>query len=181
MYNKVAIAKRYSKALFDVCIELDVLKEVKKDFAILKELIKEFKITNFFKKSEQSDYCEIELSKIFCSDEIYKFHKIVQNLIRLLLQNQRMTLLKDIVEEFFSFVNKFEKKEKVIIETAHKLDKEDQMKFITKIENDLGNNFYFEFTENESCIGGYKIILRSKVIDATIKNRIERLSMGIRL
>lgn len=181
MYSSLAIAERYSKALFAASLEAEKLKEIEEDLTLLSNILSDEIILEFIKKSEQYSKYSVSLVDAMVTSDSYKFTAITKNLLNLLFENGRAGLLPEIIYGFFKIANKYENKEKVIVETAAPLDELGKAKFINKIVKDLGDNFYFEFKSNKDLIGGYRVIIRSKVLDASVKNRIDCLQRMIKV
>lgn len=181
MYSDFALSRRYAKALVQVCVEKNLLNLIEQDFSIISDIVVDEAVGLMIKKAAQCGECSQNIVEALCNSSGCDFTAETKNFVRLLFENGRGELLHDVLAEFESIVNKLEKREKVIIETSSKLEEHNKARFIAKITKDLGENFYFEFRDKKELIGGYRIIFRSKVLDATVKNRIERISKMIKL
>lgn len=181
MYSNLAVARRYADALFEAAQESEAILVVEEDLAVLLGLVKDPKIELVFKKPSEAVACGKVIVDAMKSVSDYQFSPITQNFVTVLFENERSDLFEEVIDAFSMLVNLSQNREKIVVETAVPLDEVGKAKFIAKITGDLGDSFYFEFKEVKDLIGGYRIVFRSKVLDATIKNRVDRLSRMIKL
>ena len=167
-------SKRYSKALFDLCVEENILDEVYSNANMLCELIgQNGEIISFIKdiridKSKKKDF----IKKSFDS----AFNNTFINFIELLIDKDRIDLLQDIIADFISCYKEYNHIGIVYISSATNLS-DDQK---SKLESKIISNSDYETLEthydiNKSLIGGISIKIGDKVVDATIKTKIDSI------
>ena len=174
MLSECFIAKKYSEALFEAAHEEKALSFVQQDLDSLKNLMMDSEISLFF--SEIDKFCELEnLLLSFLKEE--KFNTLTNNFLRLLLENKRMYLLKDIIDGFYDLMLKSDNMHCVMIESAKDLSKSDQ-EYLSNLmaKYSSGKNLYFKFIKNPSIIYGIRINFESKVLDFSFHSMIEKFA-----
>ncbi|WP_456342999.1 ATP synthase F1 subunit delta [Thermovibrio sp.] len=175
MRPEVRIARRYAKALAEVLPD-DRLEKVLKE---VEELLKIFneKALKYFKSpvvpvERKRALLEEILSKVEISPELKK-------VLLLMVQRNRLGLLREFKEEFESFVNARLGIVKAEITSATELDEETLNKIAKKIEELFGKKAEITVKLDPSIIGGFIVKVADKVLDASIKTQLENLKKAI--
>ena len=103
----------------------------------------------------------------------------VRNLLRLLVDRNKMVFLKNISEFFEHAVAQRLKQVRVHVTSASPLDDAQSKKLQSSLERILGKSALIEVEIDESLIGGLRLSVGSLVADATIKNSLALLKRSI--
>ncbi len=99
-----------------------------------------------------------------------------ENFIRLLVHNGRIDLVGQIRELFESYRAGHEGYVDVKVTTAYPLTEEDQEKLISALEKHLGKKVHLQVDQDRGLIGGVIIRAGDKVIDGSVRGRLERMA-----
>ena len=103
----------------------------------------------------------------------------VQNLLKLLVDRNKMIFLKNITEFFENAVAKRLNQVRVNVASAYPLNDKQLKKLQSNLEKILGKNAIIEANVDESLIGGLRLNVGSLVADATLKNGLALLKQSI--
>ena len=103
----------------------------------------------------------------------------VRNLLKLLVERNKMMFLKNIAEFFEHAVDQRLKQVRVNVVSAYLLSDAQQKKLKSTLEKILGKSAILEASVDESLIGGMRLNVGSLVADATLKNGLALLKRSI--
>lgn len=99
-----------------------------------------------------------------------------ENFARLLVHNGRISLVGEIRTLFERYRAEHEGYTDVEVITAYPLDREDQNELARVLERHLGKKVRLEVDEDRSLIGGVIIRSGDRVIDGSVRGRLQRLA-----
>jgi F-type H+-transporting ATPase subunit delta len=103
----------------------------------------------------------------------------VRNLLKLLVDRNKMVFLKNITEFFENAVAKRLNQIRVNVASAYPLEDKQLKKLQSDLEKILGKKAIIEASVDESLIGGLRLNVGSLVADATLKNSLALLQQSI--
>ena len=103
----------------------------------------------------------------------------VRNLLKLLVDRNKIVFLKNITDFFEHAVAKRLNQVRVEVASAYPLSDAQQDKLKSTLERVLGKTAILETRVDESLIGGMRLSVGSLVADATIKNNLALLKQSI--
>ncbi len=171
------VALTYGKALFEVAQQLNsvdlfldqinFIKSVFKNEQDFYELYKSPRINKLDKKNL--------LKKIFKD----KISKEVLNFLFILLDKKRPHSFIEISKEFIRLANQYKNIEEGIVYSAVKLS-DNQMELLEKRFSEItGKGIKLQAIQDPSLIGGVKVKIGDKVVDASIKNQLKNLKYTV--
>lgn len=98
------------------------------------------------------------------------------NFLKLLVQNNRLTLLPYITEIFETYKADDEGYIDVEVTTAYAFSKEEKQTFASKLEKTLSKKVHMNVTVDKSLIGGVLVRAGDRVIDGSIKGQLQQLA-----
>ncbi|MBF0746929.1 ATP synthase F1 subunit delta [Gemella sp. 19428wG2_WT2a] len=172
MKNKV-LAGKIAKSLFNIAKENDALLVVEND---LTESSKSILNEQSFITLMNNPNILIE-KKCQIIDAAFKgVNPYVVNVIKILANNLHVNLIDEVREDFQKLNNKFNKTQLVKVESVYKLTDEELEKVANAIKSKIKvDNVEIENVLDETLIGGLRISYDGKVIDSTIKARIQEM------
>jgi F-type H+-transporting ATPase subunit delta len=167
------VARRYSKALFELTEELKLTDKVVKDFSDLKKTIDNSNELQLFLKTPViSSYRKGEvLGKMFKG----KFQDLTFKFIILLTKKERENMLYAIAEDYLNLVDEKRGIVKVKINTASKIQDKDKKAIEDKLSKFMGKTIKASYDIDNAIIGGFVAKVSDTVIDASISRQLELL------
>jgi F-type H+-transporting ATPase subunit delta len=166
------IAEVYARALFEVAKEHDVLDRVHDELGEFAEALSDdrtlqvFLFSPYFSSEEKRD----GVSKIVSdADEHFV------NFLELLAERHRMPALFRIRREFDSMWADENKLLPVTVTSAIELDEGFADDIGKRIEDQTGRTVELSSNVDPEVLGGLKVQVGNMVLDATVRNRLERL------
>jgi F-type H+-transporting ATPase subunit delta len=106
--------------------------------------------------------------------------RLVGNLFRLILKNRRVEILRDFFRVYLEVHERGEGILRVQVETATTLEDADQAALWEKLEATTGKTVIVEPRVVPEILGGVRLIVESRVVDGSIRHRLERLKKELR-
>jgi len=169
------IAAPYARALFEFACEASILHSITADFNNLYSLLgKTPDLMRYLKNPLVSSEAKTEiLYRVFkgrVNSETVRFFDI-------LVKRNRIDLLVPILHSYLELVYKTADVKEYEIQTAFPMTKFQKWKLINKLKSLTGiREIRLNITVDDSLIGGFLIKTSSKVVDFSIKNRLEKLA-----
>ena len=102
------------------------------------------------------------------------------NLLKLLVHNNRLVLLPYIAKIFEAYKAEDEGYAEVEVVTAYALSKEAKQNLATTLEKTLGKEIHMNVTVDKSLIGGVLVRAGDKVIDGSIRGRLQNMQKALK-
>jgi F-type H+-transporting ATPase subunit delta len=170
------IARVYAEALFDVAKDKDKLDRIHEELSEFAQALSDdremqvFLFSPYFSSAEKREGLEKAVSG---ADEEFV------NFLELLVEKHRMPLVFRIQRQFEQRWKKENKKLDVTVTSAIELDPKVAEKVGKEIEKQTGQSVELRSTVDEGIIGGLVLQVGNMVLDASIRNRLERLRKNI--
>lgn len=164
------VAKNYAKTLFLVAKKNDSISKVSEELDRFKQNFS----SSFAQELKNPVISRSELTKII--NEVtskFKLGALTSNLFSAIVKNRRLNLFPEIYEEFSRLVKSYEKILEVEISSAAEINLEEVKKIISKKYPD--KTIAMKHRIDKDMIGGIQIKIGSQVIDASLKNQINKI------
>jgi len=99
-----------------------------------------------------------------------------ENFLKLLVQNNRLSLLPSIAEQFETYKAADEGYIDVEVSTAFGFSEEAEREFASKLEQLLNKKIHINVTVDQSLIGGVLVRAGDRVIDGSIRGQLQQLA-----
>ena len=172
------VAKTYAQSLFEVGLELETLDSFKEQLGTLVNLLE-----------ENADFMELFKTPKISTDakkkiieEIFKdtFSSEFLNFLRILFDKGRATHIVEIKQHFDSMLKKHMNIEVAEVISAVKLSDDEKEKLKEKLEKLTGKTIELKTSVTPEIIGGLFIKIGDKVIDSSIKSKLENIKENLR-
>jgi ATP synthase F1 delta subunit len=166
------IAEVYARSLFEVAMEHDQLDEIHEELDQFADVLSEdrqlqlFFFSPYFSSEEKKD----GVAKVIEGGNAY-----FVRFLELLAEKHRLPVLFRIRREFDALWAKEQKLLEVSVTSAVELDEETVKGIGKKIEEQTGNRVELTSRVDPDLIGGLVIRVGNMVLDASVRNRLERL------
>jgi len=167
------LARPYAEAVFKRALETKSTSVWSDTLAFLSAVMQdqEMAIIIANPKVEQEQLTQLLLD--ICQEQIQKEGV---NLVKILIENDRVLLAPQISELYESFKAEHEGYLDVEVTSAYALTKEEQKKFATILEKKLDKKVHITASVDKGLIGGFLAKAGDKVIDGSIKGQLQQLA-----
>lgn len=167
------VSKVYSKALFDIAVELNLLDRIYNEFEIIVNSLKEY--PSFYEIIISPKISGTEKKIII--DKIFKekISKEFTDFIDLLIDKRRIDFIKDIFSEFKLLNNEYKGLVIAKVESVISLEKEQIKDLEIKLNKLTGKTVTVNNIINPDIVGGLVIRVGDKIIDGSVKLKLENL------
>ena len=170
------IARVYAEALFEVAKEKDKLDELRDELNEFTDALEQnremqlFLFSPYFSSAEKSEGLEKAISG--GSEEIMNF-------LELLIEKHRTPVIFRIRRAFEDLWKLENKRLDVTVTSAVELDPEVVKRVGAEIEKQTGRTVDLQSTVDDSILGGIVLQVGNMVLDASIRNRLEKLRKSV--
>lgn len=176
MAEKRTVARPYAQAAFALAQEQDTLQTWSTMITLLGQAASEQQLADVLANPEQEPAKMVELLQAIGGDVMFDSGI---NMLKLLAENDRLTLLPEIAELFEEARAEFEKSLHAEVVSATALSDAQQQQIIAALSKRLGKEVTLSYRVDESLIGGAIIYAGDMVIDGSVANRLEKLSTSL--
>lgn len=176
--DKITVAKRYGKALFELAVESQQAEDVYNELLKVRQIFEDIPQLGDLLSDVRLDLNE----KRNVMDNLVKgFDGIVRNALEVIYQYNRMYDILLIIDEYERRFNDWNNLVLGSVTTAVPLTKEQKAKLTQKVANQLGYQ-KAELTEkvDPNILGGVIVEANHHVIDGSIRSRLEYLRKELR-
>jgi len=165
------IGRRYAEALFEAAIELDKLEQFRDEIKAVSDVFEnEPQLKTIFEHPKLSKNEKKDIIKSIFGGKV---SQEILNLCYIVVDKNREKHIKDISDQYIKLSN-----EKMgIVEaqavTAVPMDEEEKLKLQNKLSEKLGKKVLLSNIVDEKLIGGVLVRIEDKVIDSSIKGKLE--------
>ena len=177
--NNQEIVKRYSNALYSLALEKKKNSVIVKDLEKIKELSKKNQEFNkLFFSPLVSSIKQKEILNIVSTG--LELDNITKNFLFLLSFNKRLMFLDKIYDYFINVLSKEKNVLNVDIILPKKISKKEINEIQNKLKLKIKDKIKLNFLEDENIISGFIIKLGSRMIDYSIKSKLDKIRDSIR-
>ena len=166
-------SERYSRALFEVVKEANVLEKTENDIKNFESLLKnslEFK--NFvhnptLSKENQNNVIQLLAEKL-------NFSKNLKNFLLLLVEKRRIFFVEKIIDSFSRLCSQKRGEVKASLISSKELSEAELDSISKELSSSTSSTIKFDYKVDKELIGGLKLQLGSFMIDTSIKNKLNK-------
>lgn len=172
-------ATTYGDALFELAVQEDKVdalyeeaKVVLTAFSDNGELVK---LLNHPKvnKEEKKEFAENVFSRFVSRD--------MAGFLLIMIDKQRQMNIMDALEYFVERVLEYKKTGRAFVTTAKELSEEQKKRIVNRLlETTKYKDFIVEYSVDESLIGGMIIRINDRIVDSSIKNRLDDMARDLK-
>ncbi len=172
------VAKVYSQALFQIGLEQDSLESFLSELKIITKTCTDY--PEFYDILRSPKVRTDEKKKVV--DEVFSAHQSQEmtNFIKIILDKRRIRELMAIAREFENLIDHHKGIVKAIAYTTKPLDNEEIERLQKKISEMSGKQIELINKIDENLIGGVLIKLGDRVIDGTLKGKLDKLQNSLK-
>ncbi|MFN8576450.1 MAG: F0F1 ATP synthase subunit delta [Candidatus Sericytochromatia bacterium] len=177
MRNTV-VSERYAQALFEISQSQNLTEKIQEDLKVISETLKEYHdFNNLLLHPVISNQDKKDMfSKIFSE----KIDKVTENLVMLLIDKKRESLIPEISELYKQMYNKLHSRVIAEVYTSIEISKNLLSIIKGKLETYLSKEVEIEDHVDPKVIGGVLVKIGDRVIDGTIRTKFENMARSLR-
>lgn len=172
MSELTTIARPYAKAAFDFAVEQSAVEKWTEMLGFVAEVAKNDQVQAFLNSSFSAQKIADTVISI-CGEQL---DKSGQNLIRLMAENKRLTVLPVVFEQFKSYVEDYNATAEVQVISAQPLNATQTEKITAAMEKRLSRKVRLNCSVDSSLIAGVIIRTEDFVIDGSSRGQLARLA-----
>ncbi|QCI24128.1 F0F1 ATP synthase subunit delta [Buchnera aphidicola (Muscaphis stroyani)] len=172
MMELKTIARPYAEAIFYIAIQKNTIEEWKKILILINEISSNEKIKHFLSGALSPKY----LASVFISISKDLINKEAENFIRLLAQNQRLNILKNILNEFLNLEALHKNIIYVELTSSFHLENTQIIQIKNTLEKILLKKIKFIYKIDQYILSGIILKINDTVLDFSMRNDLEKMS-----
>ncbi len=176
MTELATLARPYATAVFKRAKESSATKDWSGELALLKAVVTNDEMAKIVNNPKIKKEKLVELILSVCD---IKISSEGANFLRLLVQNNRLSLLPFIVEIYEQEKADAEGYLKVDVLSAYPFSKDANQKFTKTLEKAFKKEIHMNVTVDKSLIGGVLVRAGDKVIDGSIRGQLQHLQKAL--
>jgi len=176
MSELATLARPYAAAVFKRANETDATVKWSQSLAFMSAVLKNEDISVVIDNPKVNKQRLSALMLDICQGHVNEEN---ENFLKLLVHNNRLTLLPTIAKLFEVYKAEAEGYVEVDVITAYPLSKEGKQSFMTTLENTLGKKIHMNVAVDKSLIGGVLVRAGDRVIDGSIKGRLQHMKKAL--
>ncbi|TAK64852.1 F0F1 ATP synthase subunit delta [Methylobacter sp.] len=173
MSELATLARPYAAAVFKRSKETGKTEQWSKSLAFISAVLNDKEVSVVVANPKVSKERLSALMLDICQGQV---DEEGANFLKLLVQNNRLTLAPTIAELFEALKAESEGYVDVEVTTAYAFSKEEKQSFISTLEKTLSKKVHMNVTVDKSLIGGVLVRAGDRVIDGSIKGQLQQLA-----
>ena len=170
------IAQTYAEALFSLALEEKKLSSLQEEGKQLSDIIND---NPDFLLLLNSRFMSAEERKEVANKILKGFDDDIVNLIKVIVDNNRVDYVQEILQAFNSLCNEYRGVKEGLVYSAFPLDKQTINTIKEKISQVEHMDVELIAKVDPSLIGGVKVVINSHVYDGSIKNQLEKMQINL--
>ena len=175
---ELTVSKVYGQALYDAAVEMGKVDEIQQETEQIHIIFQREK--EFYEILTDPSLSVARKKELIKNVFEGRVSKETESFLYILVDKGRLHNYGDILKEFDKLKNEAEGFGEGVIYSARLLNEEQLQKLEAETGKLLGKKIRLKNLIDESLIGGVKIITEGKIIDASIRNRLDRLYTEIK-
>ena len=182
MADNNTTARPYAQAIFDIAKDTGTIELWAEGLILAKEIFKDSHLNDFLSKPSLSPEQKLKfISKLFSeiTDETMIFSgddDCGNNLIKLLIENSRISVFPEISEHFNSLKSELENSVNVTVSSAVPLSEDQKLALEEVLKKRFESEIYLQTEIDETLVGGAIIRTGDVVIDGSLRASLSGLS-----
>lgn len=177
MAEAITIARPYATAVFRLAKEKNALAEWSEQLGLLAGITSNVEISALI---DDPKLGSTELEKIMLSICEGKLNAEATNLVKLMAQNDRLTIMPDVAEAFEALKAQDEARLEALLTAAEKPSDEQVQMLVKQLEARFGKKIEAQVEIDPELIGGIKIVVGDTVIDASVRGQLQELAYTLK-
>ncbi|MEA3638710.1 MAG: F0F1 ATP synthase subunit delta [Lamprobacter sp.] len=171
--DSTTIARPYAEAAFEVARASQQLDAWSDDLAKLAAIVADPQVASQLGNPKLSDSELVDLLFAVAGEGL---SVEIQNLVRLLAENERLTVLPDLARLYEARKTAIQGVRHIQIRSAYALSAAEQQTLQSSLKRHFGTEVELRVEEDASLIGGLEVRADDVVIDGSVRGRLQQLA-----
>ena len=175
---KGAVAGRYSEALYEIAVKANLVDQLEEELKAVVSVIndsEQLRKILFHPRITAAEKKEV-LDNLFKE----RISEVAMSFLGLLVERHREVYLSDITEYFTGLANKARNISDVSVTSAVELTKDEKKRLTDAMAKCTGKKVRLSYSVDKSLLGGLLVRVGDKVIDGSVRTRLETLREHLR-
>lgn len=172
---KITSAKRYARAAFELALEKNELEGLRNGLQKVLEISKDIELTTIL----ENPRIPFDAKKTILESRLGEINSLALNLTLLLVSRGLLKIFPKIYQEFISILDTHYGIERAKVITAIQLDEDEKEIISRQLGSLINRKILVENEVNPDIIAGFIARIRDKLIDASIRQRLETLKKNL--
>jgi F-type H+-transporting ATPase subunit delta len=172
MSEQISLARPYAKAIFELARDAGEYTEWSDQLELLAMIAQDAAMIGVIHNPDVSEQQLAELIIGVAGDQL---NEQGQNLVKLLVRNDRVSAVTDINQQFLVLRDNAEQVIEAQLITASEVDEAQKKNIEAALSSRLGKQIKLETTVDESLIGGAIVRAGDWVVDGSVKAQLQEL------
>jgi F-type H+-transporting ATPase subunit delta len=177
MAEAITIARPYATAVFRLAKEKNALAEWSEQLGFLAGITSNAEVSALL---DDPKLGSAELEKIMLSICEGKLNAEATNLVKLMVENDRLPIMSDVAEAFEVLKALDEARLGALLTVAEKPSDEQVQMLVKQLEARFGKKIEAQVEIDAELIGGIKIVVGDTVIDASVRGQLQELAYTLK-
>ncbi len=170
-----AYAKRYAQAVFEIALEKQELERWQSDLSTIASLGEDVALIALL----ESPKLHFQDKARILSEQLREVNPLALNLVYLLAGRGRLGMLRAIADEYQRRLDSYQGIEQAEVVTAVPLGDEDRQRIAEHLGAAVGKKAIIQSEIDSGLIGGVVIRIGGKLLDGSVRSRLEALKKEI--
>lgn len=178
MAEFATVARPYAKALYGLARKNDQTKVWGDDLALMAKIVSEPKVVRVLSQPELNANQRGDiLLKLLSSEKM--LDKRLHNFVSVLSENNRLSLLPTIYEQYREYVLSEERTQQAVVYSAYPLSDKEYANLVSLLEERMDTKLQVRVEVDPALIGGVKIEIGDQVLDMSVQNKLNALKAAV--
>lgn len=177
MAEAITIARPYATAVFSLAKEENALAKWSEQLSLLAGVTANAEVSALI---DDPKLGSTELEKIVLSICEGKLNAGAVNLVKLMVENDRLAIMSDVAEAFEALKAQDEARLEALLTAAEKPSNEQVQMLVKQLEARFGKKIEAQVEIDPELIGGIKIVVGDTVIDASVRGQLQELAYTLK-
>lgn len=180
MSDSTTVARPYAKAIAEYARQNDSWQEWSDKLSVLAQALKLDEAVSFITNPSTTEEQHVSLLMTLVKKQFNdKASQTAENLLRLLAHNKRLCLLPEIQVQFESLKAQHDKTQKVEVISYSKLTEQQLQQLSDSLSKRLERKVLLEPKVDSALLGGAIIRAGDLVIDGSVRDKLNKLKVGL--
>lgn len=177
MAELITVARPYAEAVYSLATEQHATQQWSESLSWLAAMVKnpdlEAIITNPKHTAQELEALMLDVLGARGNEDVKRF-------LAALIENNRLTLLPQIAEQFEVFKAQAEGVVDAVVETAFAMNDAQQAELTDTLSKKYGKSVRIDVRDNPDLIGGVRVLVGDDVIDASVRGKLQAMAVSLK-
>lgn len=176
MAEIATVARPYAEAMFKSALQRDTLAAVAESLALLAAVERDERMRSVIANPKVA---AAQKKDLFAAGTGGRLEETVSNLLSVLVDGHRVSLIGSIEEQFDELKREHEKVLRARVTSAHTLSDEQRAEIVSALERRYGKKVEAELDVDPHLLGGARVQIGDQVIHASVRDALAQMAAAL--